>query len=138
MLHVLDTDIASESVHGNVAIRARVAALSQEEVCVTIVTAQEMVAGWLPQLTRQQPADRYVWAYAGLRRALHFLRDITILDFDDAAAREYTRLRATYRRLGTMDLRIAAIALVNNAVVVTRNVSHFGQIEGLGVEDWSA
>jgi len=50
---------------------------------------------------------------------------------------EYERLRGTYGRLGTNDLRIAAIALITGATVVTRNVRDFSQLRGLPVEDWT-
>ncbi len=135
--YVLDTDIASLYLQGHSIVTERVIAEVSPNISVTIVTAQEMITGWLPQLTRRQPKERYVWAYAGLRRVLDFLRDAYLLDFDMATAEEYERLRATYRRLGTNDLRIAAIVLTVRGTLVTRNTSHFSQIVGLNLEDWS-
>ena len=41
-------------------------------------------------------------------------------------------------RIGTMDLRIAAIALVYGATLVTHNVQDFQRIPGLVIEDWTA
>ncbi len=37
-----------------------------------------------------------------------------------------------------MDLKIAAITIVNKAKLLTRNLSDFGQISGLSIEDWTA
>lgn len=48
-----------------------------------------------------------------------------------------TRLRKIHRRLGAMDLRIAAIALAQNAKLISRNLKDFRPIVGLQVEDWT-
>jgi tRNA(fMet)-specific endonuclease VapC len=62
---------------------------------------------------------------------------IPILEFDEVAAPEFQRLRKAYPRLGAMDLKIAAIGLVNRSGVLTRNTRDFGQIAGLLTEDWT-
>ena len=36
-----------------------------------------------------------------------------------------------------MDLKIASIALANNATLLTRNLSDFSKIPNLRIEDWS-
>jgi tRNA(fMet)-specific endonuclease VapC len=64
-----------------------------------------------------------------------------VLLFDQAAADVFADvfdvLRAQKVRIGTMDLRIAAIALTNNLTVLTRNLRDFTQVPGLTVEDWT-
>ncbi len=45
-------------------------------------------------------------------------------------------LRKLLRRVGTMDLKIAAICLVHDATLITRNLADFGQVPGLRVENW--
>lgn len=62
------------------------------------------------------------------------------LPFDDVAAAQYGIARAQLRAAGTPigpnDLMIAAIALAQDAVVVTRNVSEFSRVPTLQVEPW--
>ena len=47
------------------------------------------------------------------------------------------RLRKSKLNVGPMDLRIAAIALEEGGIVVTRNVRDFGRVPNLAVEDWT-
>ena len=60
-----------------------------------------------------------------------------MISFDCKAAVKFSQLRKMYPRLGKMDLKIAAISLVNGATLLSRNLSDFGKIENLSVEDWT-
>ncbi len=54
-----------------------------------------------------------------------------------ACAIKYAELRNQYKRLSKMDLRIAAVAIVHGAVLITRNTQDFSQIASLEIRDWS-
>jgi tRNA(fMet)-specific endonuclease VapC len=62
------------------------------------------------------------------------------IPFDDAAAAVYGEERAKLEKLGskigTHDMQIAAIALVNGLIVVTHNFREFSRVPGLPIEDW--
>ena len=62
------------------------------------------------------------------------------IPFNDSAAEEYGRLPAHLTRLGQIigsnDLQIAAIALVNGFTLVTHNTKEFSRLPGLLLEDW--
>jgi tRNA(fMet)-specific endonuclease VapC len=60
-----------------------------------------------------------------------------VLPFDATAAAVYDTLAAQRVRLRRMDLRIAAIALAQGLVVVTRNTRDFRRVPGLQIEDWT-
>jgi tRNA(fMet)-specific endonuclease VapC len=51
---------------------------------------------------------------------------------------QFAALRRQVIRIGTQDLRIAAICLTQQAILATRNQRDFGLIPGLLREDWSA
>jgi tRNA(fMet)-specific endonuclease VapC len=75
--------------------------------------------------------------YSRLRRHLDDYRTILLLDFDQRAAAEFQELRRLRIRIGTMDLRIAAIVLAQDATLLSRNLSDFRKVPGLKVEDWT-
>lgn len=76
-------------------------------------------------------------AYSHLRQYALNYRNIELVEFDDAAAARATLLRKSRIRVGTMDLRIAAIALVNDALLLSRNLRDFQKVPNLRVEDWT-
>jgi len=76
--------------------------------------------------------------YTKLQETLTYFTQIQVLSFDEAAAIEFRQLHQQQRiRVGTQDLRIAAIALANGCTIVTRNQRDFERIPGLTIEDWS-
>ena len=73
----------------------------------------------------------------GSSSPVEFFRHTRILPFDQSAVERFHALRKQYRGIGTNDLRIA-VALDSSAILVSRNLSDFGPIAGLNVEDWSS
>ncbi len=76
-------------------------------------------------------------AYENLRKTLTYFCNVNLLDFNDAAHNCYQSLRQQTIRTGTQDLRIASIALVNQAILVTRNQRDFSKVPDLSLEDWT-
>jgi tRNA(fMet)-specific endonuclease VapC len=66
---------------------------------------------------------------------------LPILPYDEEAASWHARERARLARRGrppsAADGQIAAIARVNELVLVTANSRDFRRFEGLSLEDWS-
>ena len=67
-----------------------------------------------------------------------FLVPFEILDFNSECAEYYGYIRKQIKKniIGTMDLLIASIALVNNLILVTNNEKEFSRINGLKIENW--
>ncbi len=62
---------------------------------------------------------------------------IPLIAFDAAAAAIVQQLQRQRIRIGTMDLKIASIALAQEASLLSRNVTDFQKVPGLQVEDWT-
>jgi tRNA(fMet)-specific endonuclease VapC len=104
---------------------------------VTIVTVDESLTGWYTQIRRARNDEAVIRAYGALQRVVKELALVPILSFDATAADVARKLRLKDRRMGTNDLRIAAIAVSNSATLITRNLKDFSRLADLTVEDWS-
>jgi tRNA(fMet)-specific endonuclease VapC len=139
-MHLLDTDhislIARGSTEGQNVLR-RLAKLAPGETVVSIVSYEEQMRGWLAEIAAERLPEKQKGKYIRLERMLEYYCAMPILPFDDAAIVAFNHLLAQRLRVGTMDLKIAVIALAHNSVLLSRNLSDFGKIPGLRVEDWS-
>jgi tRNA(fMet)-specific endonuclease VapC len=102
----------------------------------TIVSVEEQWRGWFAYIARSKDVRHQVKAYSELVELHAFLSTWTILPFDDAAADRFEQLRAGGVRIGSMDLKIASIALVHDALVLSANLQDFQKVSGLRVENW--
>jgi tRNA(fMet)-specific endonuclease VapC len=77
-----------------------------------------------------------------LARLGAFFAPFQSLPLDDRAADHAGRIRAALQADGTPigpnDLLIASIALAQDLTLVTHNLSEFGRVQGLRIEDWEA
>lgn len=139
-MYILDTDhlsLIQRNGQEGKQILIKLAAIEESEVVVTVITYEEQVRGRLSVLSRAKTLDEQVLAYQGLQQLAADYQFIVMVPFSRTAALEHQRLRKSYPRIGNMDLKIAAIALTNNAILLTRNESDFGQIVELPTEDWT-
>lgn len=139
-MYILDTDHLSVIDRGGAnaqRLLQRLASINPTQVVTSIISYEEQMRGWLSYAAKAQTIEKQVEAYKELKRQLTNYCTIPIIDFDEQAAKELQRLKKLYPRLGTMDLKIASVVLVNQAVLLTRNSSDFGRIIGLLVEDWT-
>ena len=139
-MHILDTDhlsLIQRNGQEGKRILAKLALIEESEVVVTVLTYEEQVRGRLNVVSRAKNLYEQILGYQILQQLAVDYQSIVIVSFSHAAAVEYQRLRKIYPRIGNMDLKIAAVALTNNAILLTRNVSDFGQIVELRIEDWT-
>jgi tRNA(fMet)-specific endonuclease VapC len=139
-MYLLDTDHLTILDRGGSSAQTLLVRLSQvhpNEIATTIISYEEQTRGWLSYIAKAKDLDAQVLAYSKLERHLAKFRAATVIGFDPTSASKFESLRRLYPRLGTMDLKIAAIAITTEAILLTRNRSDFERIEGLIFEDWT-
>lgn len=137
-LWVLDTAHVSLFQRRHPAVVEQLRLRKDSEFATTIVTYEEQMQGWLAVIRRSPTPETLIRDYGKLASARRFFEEMQVLDFTAAAAVVYAELLGQKLRVGTQDLRIAAIVLSIEAVLVTRNRQDFERVSGLQIEDWSS
>ncbi|MEZ6061730.1 MAG: type II toxin-antitoxin system VapC family toxin [Planctomycetaceae bacterium] len=104
---------------------------------VSIVSFHEQFQGWNAYLNKADDRENLVLGYARFEKLLKAFSGYQLLPFDEAAAEICSDFRKQKIRVGTMDLRIASIAIANDMTLLTRNTVDFERVPGLLFEDWT-
>ena len=136
MRYLLDTNIVSEPLrpapHAGIVRRLRE---HDGETAIPAPVWHELRFGCarLPPSRRRQVIERYIEDVV--------LASFPVLDYDKEAADwhalERARLAAEGRARPFVDGQIAAIACVNDLMLITSNTADFAGFEGLNVQDWA-
>src|SRR5580765_5559903 len=97
----------------------RLKAAADQHLSVSVVTVEEQMRGWLAAVHGAKKVHQQIPAYEWLARLFEFYSAWEIAPFDERAADNFERLRKQKIRIGTNDLKIASIALVHDALLLS-------------------
>ena len=132
MKYMLDTNICIYAVKKKFAALSEIlAAHSSEDVVVSSIVKTEIEYG----ICKSSFPEKNRLAFE------KFLKNISVLPFDEKAAAEYGEIRTQLEKLGKPiggnDLFIAAHCRALNYVLVSHNLKEFSRVENLRLEDWT-
>jgi tRNA(fMet)-specific endonuclease VapC len=126
MIVILDTDhrtaIQRRAEPAYSRLRARLSKFRSNVIQTTIVSFEEQMRGWLAVISSSRNQPREVVAYQRLQALLRFFNEIPVLDYTEAVAARFADLRRSRPRIGSMDLKIAAIVLSQDGLLLSSNV----------------
>ena len=129
MNYMLDTNICIYAIlGGNEHLDRRLDACETGDLVISAVTLGELEVGFA------RSGD----ARSARRDAAAVLAAVTVMPFDEAAARAFGPIQATARpRRGAYDRQTAAHAISLGVVLVTNNEKDFNGIPDVVVENWT-
>ena len=129
---MLDTDILSEFLRGNLKVIAKVDEHLQEYgfINLSIITYYEILNGLLYKDARKQ-LGRFE-AFIALNKVI----PLTLRTAKTAAV-IHADLRKKGTEIGHTDTLIAGIAIANGLELITNNTEHFKRIKGLNIANWT-
>jgi tRNA(fMet)-specific endonuclease VapC len=133
-----ETDIFTEILHGKPVYVQQAALIPGDQQSIPIVVAEVIIRGHMNQIRRAEANKKtdFAVAYQHFEDAISAIRAVRILSYTPAAHALAMAWKASKIKVGTHDLRIAAIAVIHGATLVTRNKRDFDQIPGLTLAVW--
>ena len=136
---LLDTDhlsvLTDRRAAGHAALVRRLEQTG-EPFAIPIVAVEEQCKGWLARLGRTRDIHQQITPYERLAELVNFLAEWDVVTLSAAAADRFAELRRQKVRVGSQDLKIAAIAMAEDALLLSANLRDFQKVPGLRVENW--
>jgi tRNA(fMet)-specific endonuclease VapC len=134
LIYLLDTNALSEAARSapNPIVLARLQA-NADHIAIAATTWHELWFGLLrlPSSKKREVVERFL---------LETAREMPVLPYEKSAAEWFAQERARLTQIGRPpsypDGQIAAVAAVNNLILVTRNTADFAHFAGLRLENW--
>ena len=118
---LLDTDhlsvLTDRRAAGHAALVRRLE-LAQEPLAIPIVAVEEQCKGWLAKLNRTRDIHQQIAPYRRLADLFDFLAEWDIISLSESAADLFAQFRRQKLRVGSLDLKIAAITLAENTLLL--------------------
>jgi tRNA(fMet)-specific endonuclease VapC len=132
MQYLLDTNICIYLIKQKPPkVLERFSNLALSDIGISSITVAELEYGVYK--SQQQEKNRSA--------LMQFLIPLEIIEFDQAAATVYGKIRSDLESrglvIGAMDMLIAAHALSLSVTLVSNNVREFSRIDNLSLENWA-
>jgi tRNA(fMet)-specific endonuclease VapC len=128
---LIDTDTLSYFFRNHAAVTEKIDRylLAYGYVNISVVTYYEVLNGLYYKDAKKQLAN--FEKFVDLNEVLPLTGEIA-----KKSAEVYADLRRRGQAIGHNDVLIAGTALANDMVLVSNNISHFGRIDGLDLDNW--
>lgn len=128
--YMLDTDICLYIINRKLPQARRLFNTHNGQMCISAVTLGELICG----AEKSKAVERNLEIVEGLAARLD------VLPFGEHEAKQFAQVKAELelsgQPIGPYDMMIAGHARSAGLVLVTNNLSEFGRVAGLRLENW--
>ncbi len=129
MEYLLDTNICIYYFKGQFELKRRIEQIGFQNFAISEITLAELIFG----------AEKSQNKVQNLKVVEDFSERITILPIFDSIkiyGKEKARLKQKGTIISDLDLFIGATAIVNDMILLTRNVKEFERMQNIRIENW--
>lgn len=137
-LYLLDTDHLTLYQQGNAGVVGGVVRHRADQLAISVISVTEQLTGWQAALNKTRDEARIEQIYIRMAQTVESLASWKVLHYPTAAMRTHDDLKRKKLNVSGNDLKIAAIALEFNAIVVTRNQNDFVRVPGIKLDNWAS